>query len=140
MKNVNIDFFFKHPGRFPWEYLGWTYPVYGDCYHYLCRYLAEFEPDQKQFLLSKPSLRELESFARDNHGLAGQIIKFYERTLVKKERNFGQPSVAVEVVEFLKEFHAFKKMLEQNLNRDINNGRVKVPEAAFEPNRYYYDY
>lgn len=141
MKSVNISYFFKNPRNFPWEYMGWTYPVMGEAYTYLCSFFADYEPGEgKGFLKGKPSIRELELFARDNGGIAAQIVKFHFAQEKKRETEFGKPSAAAEVIEFLRTFYEFKKDLEERLNRDLRSGRIKVPDAALEENRSYYDW
>lgn len=128
MSDINIHYFFESPDRFPWTVLGFDYPVYGPSYIYACKILAPFSPIDKNFLLGKPTLRELCKLGESGSQAAADIYKYF--SVLENERDPYKPtSVAREVLDFLRHNSDFKKTVETLLQRMVNKGH-EFPEEA----------
>lgn len=129
MVKIDASFFFREPERFPWEYMGLDYPVYGPSYLYLCRFMAKYEPTQQSFLLGKPTIRELRRYAETEEGLAKRIAKYVDE-IDGYNAHFSPRTLQKEILDFAKDFFPFRADFEKRLERDVKLGIITLPPAA----------
>jgi hypothetical protein len=125
---LNISRLFARKDLFPWDYAGLDYPMYGSSYSYLCKYLAEYEPNQADFLKGNPSLHELERYGRENEGLAEHIYKYTMR--IRDESAFSK-DMHQEILDFLKDYQPFRTALTKKMESDYSRGRIVLPDGVF---------
>jgi len=100
MARINARELFRSPSRFPWEWIGHDRPKVGMTHSYLCTILARWtKNEERRYLESRPSWRELRRYAELYGGFAADIVSYCER--IYDEAPSDRRDRAHEVLGFL---------------------------------------
>lgn len=112
--------------NFPWELIGIERPMVGQVHSYLAEILSIYEPNNREFYNSHPTLRELDRFAKASEGptVAKSIVEFCER-LYDRPRS-ERRNVDAEVLEYLSYQPKFIQDLREEMLRKHREGSITI--------------
>jgi hypothetical protein len=123
--SINIDYFFRNPLSFPWDFMDMTIPKIGSTHSYLCSILAPYVPySEKEFFKNRPSLKELRRFSQVYGGFSTSIVNYCDT------RKDDPSSVEDQVREYLSRNSEFRKAFQEKIDRYHRQGLISVPDNA----------
>jgi hypothetical protein len=126
-QRIDIYYFFDHRDRFPFDILGLSRPGVAPLHSYVCEAaMLIASPDERMFMLQKPSLRELRRFS--DEGLIHRIVKFCET----KEETTCRHTKADDVIQFIRHEYGLKDLIQKRLDLLYRTGVISVPRAGLK--------